>query len=83
MPRTIPENEAVDARGTPLFQQSVTDTLINAEVILPHGEELIAAKVIRRSLDEDGKIIGNHNDMLIFNNFTILIQRTLYYFTCK
>jgi len=67
VPRTIPENEAVDARGTTLFQQSVTDTMINAEVLLPQGEGLVAAKVIRRSLDEDGKVIGNHNDMPMFN----------------
>ena len=67
VPHTIPENEGVDARGTPLFQQSVTDTLINAEVLLPQGEGLVAAKVIRRSLDEDGKLIGKHNDMPMFN----------------
>ena len=41
--------------------------MINAEVLLPHGEELVAAKVIRRLLDEDGKNVGNHNDMSMFN----------------
>ena len=45
LPRTIPENEAVDARGKPISQQSVTDMLINTEVLLPHGEKLLAAKV--------------------------------------
>ena len=35
-PHSIPENEAVDAAGKPLFQQSVMDILIQAEVLLPH-----------------------------------------------
>ena len=67
LPRTIPENEAVNAQGKPISQQPVTDMLINTEVLLPHGEELLAAKVIRRSMDEDGKVIGDYNDMPIFN----------------
>ena len=67
VPRTIPENEAVDARGKPILQQSVTDMLIHAEVLLPRGEELLAAKVIRRSMDDDGKVIGDYNAMPIFN----------------
>ena len=66
-PQIIPENEAVDAQGKPLFQQSVTDALIQAEVLLPHGEELLAATVIRRSMDEDGKVIGAHHDNPILN----------------
>ena len=36
-PHSIPENEAVDASVKPLLQQTVTDTLIQAEVLLPHG----------------------------------------------
>ena len=43
------------------------DTLIQAEVLLPHGEELIAAKVIRRTLDEIGKVTGIHSDNTILN----------------
>ena len=45
----------------------MTDTLIQAEVILPHVEELLAAKVIRRTLDENGKIMGKHSDNPILN----------------
>ena len=37
-PCSIPENEAVDAEGKSLFQKFVTDTLIQVEVLLPHGE---------------------------------------------
>ena len=66
-PRSIPENEAIDAAGKPLFQNSVTDTLIQVEVILPHGDELLATKIIRRTLDENGKVMSKHSDNQILN----------------
>ena len=34
----IPEADCVDNKGQPILQQSFTYTLINNEVILPHGE---------------------------------------------
>jgi len=52
----------------------VSDTLINADVLLPQGEGLVAAKVIRRSLDEDGKLIGDHNDMPVFNTMVYDVE---------
>ena len=85
-PRSIPENEAVDAAGKPLFQQSVTDTLIQAEVLLPHGEELLAAKVIRRTLDENGKVMGKHSDNPILNTLMYDIEfpdRTIHPYTAN
>ena len=66
-PQIIPENKAVDAEGKPLFQQLVTDTLIQAEVLLPHGEEFLAAKLIRCTLDENSKVMGKHSDNTILN----------------
>ena len=65
--RSIPKNEAVDAAGNHLFQQLVTDTLTQVEVLLPHGEELLAARVIRRTLDENRKIMSKHSDNSILN----------------
>ena len=38
------------------------DTLIQAEVLLPHREEFLAAKVICRTLDENGKVMGKQSD---------------------
>ena len=55
----IPAAEAVDASGKPINQQSVADLLINSEVLLGHGETQQMARVIRRSLDSEGKVIGN------------------------
>ena len=43
----FPEADAVDARGSPINQQSVADLLINAEVLLPQGEAQQMAKVVR------------------------------------
>ena len=40
----------------------MTDTLINNEVLLPHREELLIAKVLRRSVDEQGKVIGSPDE---------------------
>ena len=50
-PQTTPEADIIDARGRPVNQQSVTDVLINAEVLLPQGESMQMAKVVRRAVD--------------------------------
>ena len=51
----------------PILQQSLADTLIIAEVKLPQGESEVLAKVLRRSVDEDGKVIGCYNENPILN----------------
>ena len=63
----IPEAECVDNKGQPILQHSMTDTLINNEVLLPHGEELIIAKVLRQLVEEQGKVIGNTDENPILN----------------
>ena len=55
----VPESDAVDAIVSSINQQSVADFLINAEVLLPKGEAQQMAKVVRRSIDRDGNIIGD------------------------
>ena len=55
----VPEADAVDAAGKPINQQSMADLLINAEVLLPQGETQQMARVIRCSVDSEGKVIGN------------------------
>ena len=55
----VPEADDVDSRGKPINQQSVADLLINEEVLLPQGEAQQMAKVIRRSIDINGNIIGD------------------------
>ena len=67
VPPLIPEADIVDATGRPILQQSFADTLINAEVLLPHGESKALATVMRRSVDVDGKLIGCLNDNPLLN----------------
>lgn len=51
----LPEADIVDAEGKPMCQQSLMDVLINAEVLLPQGEDAaFLAKVVRRAVDCDG-----------------------------
>jgi len=44
--QSVPYADLVDSTGQPILQQSVADTLINAEVFLPHGDDLLMAKVL-------------------------------------
>ena len=62
----IPE-DPVDADGRSMFESSVTDLLINAEVLLPQGEKMQSAKVSRRVKDSNGKLIGSHDDNPMLN----------------
>ena len=55
------EVDIVDASGKPINQQSFRDVLINAELHLPQGESEQLARVVRRSVDADGKLIGTFN----------------------
>ncbi len=64
---SIPEADFVDAAGKPVLQQSFADTLINAEVLLPHEESTALATVLRRTVDENGRMIGTYNDNPLLN----------------
>ena len=57
-PTVIPDADCVDANGNPILVNSLIDVLISAEVLLPQGKEKKLAKVLRRSVDRDGKVIG-------------------------
>ena len=61
VPLDIPEADFVDATGKPLLQQSFTDTLINTEVLLTAGDSAAIAKVMRRCVDDEGKVMGNYD----------------------
>jgi len=44
----------IDAAGKPFMARSLTDTLINAKVLLPHEDSQAIAKVVRRMVDSEG-----------------------------
>jgi hypothetical protein len=66
-PLDIPEADFVDATGKPLLQQSFTDTLINAEVLLQTGDSAAIAKLMRRCVDDEGRVVGDYNENLLLN----------------
>ena len=59
----ISETDITYAKGQPLHLSSAADILMNAEVLLSQGEDMRLAKVIRRNVESDGKVIGDHNDI--------------------
>ena len=54
---SIPEADIIDDQGRPMHPSSAEDLLMNAELLLSQGEEKWLAKVIKRSVDSDGKVI--------------------------
>ena len=62
---TVHEADLIDAAGKHLNQKSVTDSLINAKIYLPKGENLSMGKVIRQSVDEHGKMSWLHPTQVI------------------
>ena len=47
---------------------------MNAEVLLPQGEEKRLAKVINRSVNSDGKAIGNYDELPVLNTMLYDVQ---------
>lgn len=70
----IPEADATDATGRPLNQQSVADLLINAEVLLPQRDSQMLAKVIRRSIDANGSVIGSFDENPMLNSLVYDVE---------
>ena len=70
----IPEAEIVDANGKPLSPTSVAYTLVNTEVLLPQGEGSRLARVICRFVDENGEVIGDHNNNPILNTILYNVE---------
>ena len=53
---------------------SAADLRMNAEVLLPQGDEKRLAKVIKRSVDSDGKVFGNYNELPVLNTMLYDVQ---------
>ena len=61
------DNDPVDDRGVSIFEKPITDLWINAELNLPQGEEMRKAKVIGRSKNKNGEVIGTYDANPILN----------------
>ena len=61
------EADLIDAAGKPILMHSLTDVLINAEVLLSKDDSTALARVIRRAVDSNGKVIGEWDSNPILN----------------
>ena len=68
------EADLVDASGKPVNQQSMHDILINAELRLPVDDSEQLARVVRRSVGPDGKLVGEFNDNPILNTLVYEVE---------
>ena len=62
-----PEADIIDEQGRPMHPSSSAYLIMNAEVLLPQLEEKRLAKLIKRSVDSDGKVIGKSNELPVLN----------------
>ena len=55
-PPKIPDDDPVDSTGKAVYEQPITDLLLNAKVFLPQGEELKSTTAKHRSHDDNSNI---------------------------
>jgi hypothetical protein len=73
--RLIPDIEdTVDATGKPLNQQPSYDAILNAEVRMNMGNEVLNGKVKRRAIGADGKVIGTYDENPILNTMVYEVE---------
>jgi hypothetical protein len=61
------EADLVDAAGKPFAQHSLADSLINAEVLLPHDDGKALARVVKCVVGTDGGLIGEYSENPLLN----------------
>ena len=70
------EADAIDKNGKPINQQFLADLMVNAEVLLPHDETQHMAKVICRTIDIHGNIIGTFDKSSVLNSLEYNVEFT-------
>ena len=68
------EADLVDSSGKLIGQQSMHDALVNAELLLPQGESMAMAKVVRRAVDDDGRLVGTYNENPVLNTLVYEVE---------
>ena len=70
-----PDHEDIlDSMGRILEQQLAFDKIINAEVMIQNGDEMGMGKVVRQSLDADGRMTGTYHDNPFLNTVTYDVE---------
>ena len=65
---TIEVENIVDSTGMLINQQPAYDQIINAEVQLQLGEEVVTGKVTQRTIGPDGQLTGTYNNNPYLNS---------------
>ena len=74
-PLESPDHEDIlDSMGRILEQQPVFDKITNAEVMIQNGNEMAMRKVVRQSLDADGRTTGTYHDNPFLNTVTYNVE---------
>ena len=66
---TLQVEDIVDSTGKPINQQPAYDQIINNEVQLQLGEEMVNGKVIKRTIGPDGQVTGTYDNNPFLNSF--------------
>ena len=61
------DNDLVDSKGKSIFEKPITDQCINAKLNLPQGKEMKNTKVIGRTKDSNGEVVGTYNENPFLN----------------
>jgi hypothetical protein len=73
--RKIPDTEdAVDSTGKLINQQPVYDAMLNAEVRMNVGNDVLCGHVKRRAVGPDGKLIGTYDENPILNTMVYEVE---------
>ena len=74
-PVESPDHEDIlDSTGRILEQQPAFDKIINAKVVIQNGDEMAMGKVVRQSLDADGRTTGTYHDNPFLNTITYDVE---------
>ena len=65
---TLEVEDIVDSTGKLINQQPAYDQIINAEVQLRLGEEMVTGKVIQRTIGPDGQVTGTYDNDPFLNS---------------
>ena len=65
---TLEVEDIVDSTGKLINQQPAYDQIVNAEVQLQLGEEMVTGKVIQRTIGPDGQVTGTNDSNPYLNS---------------
>ena len=64
----------MDGKGNLLDQQPAYDKLINTEVSIQNGDRIQHGKVVGRSTDPEGNLVGRYHDNPMLNTFSYDVE---------